>query len=70
MRRKGFTPKDEYPGLLKWDLYIKLLGEPKSTPPKKPQDELWFEIFVGGTDFFFQFFSEWLSYVSIYINDK
>lgn len=71
MRRKGLAPNDDYPGLLKWDLYIKLLGETQPAESKgDPDSELWLDIFSDGMDFFLGFFSEWLNYVDRYIEEK
>lgn len=70
MRRKCLASVDDYPGLLKWDTYLSLLGETQPAKSKKSSDEQWLEIFSGGMDFFFEFFSEWIIYVDRYIDDK
>ena len=72
MRRREVLPKETYPGLLQWDLYLKTLANSQQQQ-QSPEETLigpWLEIFSGGNEFFFEFFSEWIDYVSKYLSDK
>lgn len=75
MRRRETMPKETCPGLLQWDLYLKLLAnaqQQQSSPP--PSEEkmanYWLEIFSGRKEFFFEFFTEWINYVRKYLSDE